>query len=200
MQDRKNRNMFSNQLISGLMKRFREIKGRDDIKAIIVTGYDNVFSMGGTQEQLQGIANATNQFTDIPFLYSGLLNADVPVISVIQGHASGGGMLFGLYGDIVMLSEESVYSAVFMKYGFTPGMGATYILPEKLGSNIANEMMYTARAFTGAELREKGAAVMVLKREDMLAKAISIGRLIAEKPVNSLRVLKKSCVEETLHV
>ena len=100
-------------------------------------------------------------------------------------------MLFGLYGDIVMLSEESVYSAVFMKYGFTPGMGATYILPEKLGSNIANEMMYTARAFTGAELREKGAAVMVLKREDMLAKAISIGRLIAEKPVNSLRVLKK---------
>lgn len=191
MQDRKNRNMFSNQLIGGLMKRFREIKGRDDIKAIIVTGYDNVFSMGGTQEQLQGIANATNQFTDIPFLYRGLLNADVPVISVIQGHASGGGMLFGLYGDIVMLSEESVYSAVFMKYGFTPGMGATYILPEKLGSNIANEMMYTARAFTGAELREKGVAVMVLKREDMLAKAISIGRLIAEKPVNSLRVLKK---------
>ncbi len=191
MQDRQNRNMFSNNLIGGLMKRFKELKGRDDVKAIIVTGYENVFSMGGTQEQLHGIASANSHFTDIPFLYSGLLKADVPVISVIQGHATGGGFLFGLYGDIVMLSEESVYSAVFMKYGFTPGMGATCILPEKLGGNIANEMMYTAKTYTGAELKEKGASVMVMKRDEMMQKAISIGRIIAEKPVNSLRVLKK---------
>lgn len=70
---------------------------------------------------------------------------DIPVISAIQGHASGGGMLFGLYADVVLLAEEGVYSATFTKYGFTPGMGATYILPERFGKLLANEMMLTAK-------------------------------------------------------
>lgn len=36
----------------------------------------------------------------------------------------------GLFADIVILSRESVYTANFMKYGFTPGMGATFIVPK----------------------------------------------------------------------
>ncbi len=191
MADRKNRNMFTNGIICGLLSKFLEIKKRGDIKTIIVTGYDNVFSMGGTQEQLLGIANNGSKFTDIPFLYSGLLEAEIPVISAIQGHASGGGLLFALYGDIIIMSEEGVYSAVFTKYGFTPGMGATFILKEKLGANLATEMMYTAKSFEGNDLRNRGASVIFKPGSEVLNGAVSIARMLAEKPLNTLKVLKK---------
>ena len=51
----------------------------------------------------------------------------------MQGHGIGGGFVVGLFADFVILSRESVYSTNFMKYKFTPGMGATYIVPKKIG-------------------------------------------------------------------
>lgn len=191
IQDRENKNMFSDKVINGLKRRFSEVRQNTSIKVIIVTGYDNIFCMGGTQEQLTGIAEQKISFTDEPFLYRGLLETEIPVISAIQGHASGGGLLFGLYADIIVMSIESVYSAVFMKYGFTPGMGATYILKEKLGNNLAAEMMYTARMFTGDELKDRTASVIFRNRDHVLKEALSIARILCEKPINALKSLKK---------
>ncbi len=191
LQEKNRKNMLSEQAIKGLMAKFAEIAKNEAIKAVIITGYDNVFCMGGTQEQLTSIADRESKFTDVPFLYRGLLDTEVPVIAAIQGHASGGGLLFGLSADIVVMSEESVYSAVFTKYGFTPGMGATYVLKEKFGINIANEMMYTAKSFSGSELKERGAPVIIRKRQDVVKEAISTARILAEKPRHTLKVLKQ---------
>lgn len=172
MQDTEHRNQFSRQIIHGLMSKFREIRQMKSIKVVIVTGSENIFCMGGTKEQLNNIYEEKNAFTDVPFLYKGLLKADVPVISAMQGHAFGGGMLFGLYADIVVMSRESVYSAVFTKYGFTPGMGATYILPEKMGNSLATEMMFTAKVYRGEELEKRGANVMFADQKDVFEQAL----------------------------
>ncbi|WP_438358003.1 polyketide synthase [Brevibacillus dissolubilis] len=191
MQDRVNKNMFSDQIVRGLMTKFDQIRRMPGIKAIIVTGYDKIFSMGGTPDTLHDIADKKANFTDFPFMYRGLLETEIPVIAAIQGHASGGGLLFGLYSDIVVMSEESVYTAVFMKFGFTPGMGATFILSEKLGRNVATEMMLTAKSFVGTELHNRGASVIFRPGQDVLAEALRIARGLADKPLHSLKVLKK---------
>jgi 3-oxoacyl-(acyl-carrier-protein) synthase/enoyl-CoA hydratase/carnithine racemase/NADP-dependent 3-hydroxy acid dehydrogenase YdfG/acyl carrier protein len=198
MQDEKNRNMFSNDLIFGLMAKFAEVHKDSRIKAIIITGYGNIFSMGGTQEQLLNIADQKNRFTDAPFLYRGLLESPIPVIAAIQGHATGGGLLFGLFADIVIMAKEGIYSAVFAKYGFTPGMGATYILKKKFGINLSNEMMYTAKSYSGEELYEKGASVTFKKSEEVLKEAFILARSLAEKPLLTLTTLKSELAGEML--
>lgn len=191
LQDRNYRNMFSENLILGLMAKFGEIKTNEKLKAVIVTGYDNIFAMGGTQEQLLGISERKLNFTDAPFMYRGLLETNLPVISAIQGHASGGGLLFGLYADIIVMAENGIYSAVFTKYGFTPGMGATFILKEKLGNNLATEMMFTAKSFTGEELKNRGASIIFRNSKNVLSEALTIAKMLAEKPVLTLKTLKK---------
>ncbi|MRN51863.1 SDR family NAD(P)-dependent oxidoreductase [Paenibacillus monticola] len=191
MRDKPNKNMFSNNIMQGLMAKFHEIKGNPNLKAVVLTGYDHVFCMGGTREQLLDISEKRSQFTDNPFMFRGLLEAEIPVISAMQGHASGGGMLFGLFADIVIMAEESIYSAVFTKFGFTPGMGATLILKERFGPNIATELMYTARSYSGEELKNRGASVLFRKRADVLQEALNIARSLAEKPLFTLKVLKK---------
>lgn len=199
MEDRENRNQFSKNIIHGLMAKFHEIQQMKTIKAIIITGYDNVFCMGGTKEQLNNIYEEKNAFTDVPFLYRGLLSADVPVISAMQGHAFGGGMLFGLYADMVIMSREAVYSAVFTKYGFTPGMGATYILREKMGNSLSIEMMYTAKMYRGEELERRGANVMFANQKDVFKEALYIARQIADKPRYTLEVLKRGLADRMLN-
>ena len=199
MQDVEHHNLFTKKLLHGLQAKFREASQNDQVKVIILTGYENIFSMGGDEQLLVAIANGEAKFSDIPFIYKGLLECRVPVISAIQGHAHGGGFTFGLYADIVILSEENTYCASFMKYGFTPGVGTTFILKEKLGS-VASEMMLTARSFTGLELKNRagGVGVLIKPQVDVLKEAISIAMNLSEKPLPALIALKGEMAKKIL--
>ncbi|MEM0939182.1 MAG: polyketide synthase [Bacteroidota bacterium] len=193
---RSTKNMLDEVLVKSLQKTFLDLRKMQDLKAVILTGYEEVFCMGGSQQMLEQIAKKESRFTDAPFLYRGLLEFDVPVISAIQGHAFGGGLLFGLYADIVLMNESGTYTANFMKYGFTPGMGATYILGEKLGKQLGLEMMYTARLFSGEELKRRGASVLIVG--EVLKEALQIARELSSKPRKSLETLKKHLSQEVL--
>lgn len=191
MQDKTNKNMFTQEMVAGLMSAFKTIHENEAVKVIIVTGYENIFCMGGTQESLIAIAERRAQFTDMPFLYKGFLESSIPIITAMQGHAFGGGLLFGLYGDLIVMSQESLYCANFMNFGFTPGMGATFILEEKLGG-LATEMMLTGNTYRGAELQKRGCPSIIFTHQDnVLNEALNLARSLAEKPKKALQVLKK---------
>ena len=96
----------------------------------------------------------------------------------------------GLFADFVILGRESVYTTNFMKYGFTPGMGATYIIPKKLGISLAEELLINAANYRGAELEKRGIPFPVLPRSEVLDHSYQLARQIAEKPRISLITLK----------
>lgn len=188
--DRANSNLFSRALVTGLFECMERIRGEASVRAVVVHGYDTMFCAGGTKDELLGIFEGRIQFTDVP-LYRLFLDCEVPVIAAMQGHALGGGFILGLFADLVVLAEESLYGANFMKYGFTPGMGATQILPDKVGPVLAAEMLYTAENYSGGVLRDRGVPFPVVKRKDVIPTALKLGRQLAEKPLISLKLLKQ---------
>jgi 4-carboxy-3-alkylbut-2-enoyl-[acp] decarboxylase len=196
MQDREHKNTFSPELMSGLHGAFRRIAACERYRAVILTGYDSYFCSGGTQEALAELQEGKANFAD-GNLYSLALDCEIPVIAAMQGHGIGGGFVFGLFADFVVLSRESIYTTNFMKYGFTPGMGATYILPDKLGSSLAQEMLLSARNYRGEELAKRGVPFAVLPRTDVLAHARELATDIAQKPRLSLVTLKTHLVRRT---
>ena len=193
MQDRVNKNTFSNELMLGLIRSFESIKADPRCKVVILTGYDSYFASGGTQEGLLDIYEGRMKFTDAN-IYSLALECKVPVISAMQGHGIGGGFVMGLFSDFVILSRESVYTTNFMRYGFTPGMGATLILSKKLGFSLAEELLLNAGNYRGAELEKRGIPFPVLPRVEVLNYAVELARQIAEKPRLSLITLKDHLV------
>jgi polyketide biosynthesis enoyl-CoA hydratase PksI len=193
MQDRVHKNTFSDELVSGLSQSFQAIQAHSHYKVVILTGYESYFASGGTQEGLLAIYEGRATFTD-GNLYSLALDCKLPVIAAMQGHGIGGGFVLGLFADFVILSRESVYTTNFMKYGFTPGMGATYIVPKKLGISLAEELLLTAANYRGAELEKRGVPFPVLPREKVVSYALELARQLAEKPRVSLITLKEHLV------
>lgn len=190
MADRENSNLFSKPLVEGLLRCFEEVRENREVRAVVVHGYDSIFCAGGTREELLRLHEGRIKFDDVP-LYRIFLDCEVPVVAAMQGHALGGGLAVGLYADALVLAEESLYSSNFMKYGFTPGMGATLVMPFKLGHALASEMMLTARNYYGGELRQRGVPFPVVKRKDVIPTALHTAREIAEKPRASLVLLKR---------
>ncbi|WP_028981307.1 polyketide synthase [Sporocytophaga myxococcoides] len=195
MQDKESKNMFSVPLAEGLIQAFETIKTQTQYKVVILTGYESYFASGGTKEGLLEISDGKARFTDID-LYSLALNCPIPVISAMQGHGIGGGFVMGMFADFVILSRESIYTTNFMKYGFTPGMGSTFILPKKLGISLAEEMMLSAKTYRGEELQKRGIPFPVLPREQVMEYALELAKTIAEKPRVSLVTLKDHLVAD----
>jgi polyketide biosynthesis enoyl-CoA hydratase PksI len=189
LQDRASGNAFSDALIVGLLETFARLGQNESCKVVILTGVDSYFATGGTREGLLALHEGKGSFADTN-LYSLALDLPVPVIAAMQGHGIGGGLVMGLYADVVVLSRESVYATNFMNYGFTPGMGATCIVPRKMGLALAEEMLFSGRNYRGEELKQRGVSFAVLPRAEVFAHALELARSIAEKPRVSLIALK----------
>lgn len=196
LEDREYKNTFSQRFIKELKETFDEISSNPTLKVVVVHGYDNYFCCGGTKDELlelsKGLTKGASEVSleDLNF-FDMFLRCEIPVIAAMQGHAIGGGLSLGCFADIMVLGEECIYNAVFMKYGFTPGMGATYIIPRKLGEALGNEMLFTAQNYYGSELKERGAPVKIVKKQEVIKEAFSMAEELAERPQLSLRVLKE---------
>jgi len=199
LEEREFKNTFTTRLIDGLQDVFSLIQADADIKAVVVHGYGNYFCCGGTKEELvdlyHGFKNKADdsrviQFADLQ-LHDLFLRCKVPVIAAMQGHAIGGGLAMGCFADLMVMGKQCIYSANFMKYGFTPGMGATYILPERFGATLAAEMLLTARSYYGSELQKCGVPITIVDKDEVIEVAASVAQDLVEKPRQSLIMLKE---------
>ena len=191
MQDTATKNSFSPEIVHGLRECFRCVAEDDTYKVVILTGYGNYFLSGGTKErllQLQGEKGATGFVLDLIRL---IVDCPIPVIAAMQGHGIGAGFVLGLYADLIILARESIYTTNYLKYGFTPGMGATIVIPAKFGPLLGQEMLFTARNYPGGELAQRGVACPVLPRPEVLPYARQMAQEMADAPRPSLINLKQ---------
>jgi len=178
LQDRDARNMFSDALIAGLQEVFDRIAAAPGYKAVVLTGYDTYFSSGGTREGLKAIQEGKVRFTDQD-VFQLPMRCPLPVIAAMQGHGIGAGWTLGLFCDSVLFSEESRYVSPYMNFGFTPGAGATGILPARLGFDLARDSLFTGREIDGVELARRNPRLTVLARDRVLDEALALARKVA---------------------
>ncbi|MBO0798972.1 MAG: enoyl-CoA hydratase/isomerase family protein, partial [Blastocatellia bacterium] len=197
MEDRKAKNMFSDALVAGVTEAFAHIERTPGYKVVILTGYESYFASGGTKERLLAIQEGKVKFTDIR-IFQAALECKLPVIAAMQGHGIGAGLSMGMFADIVLLSEESKYVSPYLEYGFTPGAGATWILAEKMGEDLARETLLTARDYTGSELKERGLKLAILPQAEVYQAAMSLAKRIARATRQGLISLKRQLTGKVL--
>ncbi|MDA7633353.1 polyketide synthase [bacterium] len=194
--DKKNKNTFSDAFLKGVAEIFEYIRSNENFKIVVLTGYEQYFCCGGTKDGLIAIQEGSAQFTDLK-IFSVALECDLPVIAAMQGHAIGAGWAMGLFCDLVIFSEESVYQAPYMQYGFTPGAGSTLAFPEKLGKDLAWEVLFSAKDFRGSELRDRGVGLKILPRAEVQAYALETAHQLA---LSSREDLRQSKIERCKHL
>ncbi len=76
-----------------------------------------------------------------------------------------------------------------VKWGLIPDMSITQTLPRLVGIDVAKELTYTARVFSGQEAAELG--VVTRLADDPLASALSLAREIASRSPDAVRRAKR---------
>ena len=189
MCDTASQNALTRAMTRELESRFREISLRSDVRAMVLTGSEEVFSSGANRSILEEVMEGSIAPEEL-LLPRALLDVPAPVIAAMSGHALGGGLALGLCADMVIIARESRYGATFMNFGFTPGMGITRLLSDVAGQSVAQEMLLTGQSFRGAHFEGRGNFNYILPKAAVLGKALELAVLCAEKPRRSLVALK----------
>jgi enoyl-CoA hydratase/carnithine racemase len=117
------------------------------------------------------------------------LRLPVPVIAAVHGNCLGGGMQIALAADIRIARPDARLSVMEAKWGLIPDMSVTRTLPRLVGIDVAKELTYTARVFSG----EEGARLGVVTRlaDDPLAVARELAHEIAARSPDAVRSAKR---------
>jgi 2-(1,2-epoxy-1,2-dihydrophenyl)acetyl-CoA isomerase len=85
-----------------------------------------------------------------------LVEVQLPVVCAVRGWAAGLGCQLALAADFTIAAESSRFWEPFLRRGFSPDSGATWLLPRLVGVARAKELLLLGRELSGAEAAEWG--------------------------------------------
>jgi DSF synthase len=77
-------------------------------------------------------------------------------LSLVQGEALGGGFETALASNVIIAERRSRMGLPEILFNLFPGMGAYSLLSRRVGMKRAEEMIFSGRIYTAAELHEMG--------------------------------------------
>ena len=113
----------------------------------------------------------------------------VPVIAAIHGYCFGGGLQIALGADIRVAAPDATFSVMESRWGLIPDMGITRALPRLVGIDVAKELTFTARRFSGEEAA--GLGVVTRTAADPATAARELAAEIAGQSPEAVRGAKR---------
>jgi len=183
-------NAFTPTMRNELIGIFEEAGRDDDVRVIVVTGAGKAFcagadlSSGGStfdRDVREGRKVSMSEHRDGGGQVSlAIFRCRKPVIAAMNGHAVGVGITMTLAMDIRVVAEDAKIGFVFTRRGIVPEACSSWFLPRIVGISKAAELIYTGRVFQAKEEANSGLFNYVMPRDQVLPKAMTIAREIAE--------------------
>jgi len=175
------RNAWNRQMGLEIRRALRDADGRDDVRAIVVTGAGKDFCVGADLEG-SGKVFEQNRAAEAAGTERLTLKAwDIrkPIIGALNGAVAGVGATLPLQWDIRLAGESTRITFVFVKRGLTPEAASTWVLPRIVGHARASELLLTGRLVRAAEALEIGLVSRVVPDAELLPAAQALAREIA---------------------
>jgi len=167
-------NALDRPLIKALRSYFSELYYRRDIRVVVLGAEGRAFCAGlDLKEQAQTpisskVGGALDEQRAVRDIMVAMRRCPQPIISIVQGAASGGGFAIALASDIRLLTPDARLNAGFIKLGLSGcDVGVSYFLPRMVGSSMAAEYLLTGRFMSSERARELGLVSTVAPLEEL---------------------------------
>jgi len=191
-------NAISMGMREGFANVAEEVRKDDEIKVLVITGAGRGFCSGadvsGQMARLGGEVQIPRWFLLEP-LGSWLLplrNLGKPTIAAVNGIAAGIGWTLALLCDIIIASDQSRFSAIWVKRALIPDGGATYLIPQIVGTKKALELMLTGDIIDATEAERLALVNRVVPHDDLMKVVKELAGKIAKGPPITIELTKRA--------
>lgn len=179
-----------------------------DIRSIVITGADGVFSAGGNLQRLQtNRAQAPEvQAESIEGLHQWIkliAHCPKPVIAAVEGAAAGAGFSLALACDLLVTADDAVLVMAYSSIALSPDGGGSWSLAQALPRQLATELLMCGSRISAQRLQELGVVNQVGPRGTALQMALALaGRLNARAPnalASAKTLTRQACANDLNH-
>ncbi len=192
-------NALSRGLQLEILEVAKEVRGDDDVWAVIVTGAGRGFCSGadisGPRPEGAESTPPQNQLLD-EFHWVGdqamaIYNLDKPTIAAMNGVCAGAGMSLALSCDLRVGSENARFRSVFLERNLSPDSGMSWFLTRILGYSRAIDLILTSRDVAADEAYRLGLLDRLVPHERLMEEALALARQITQWPPVAVRAAKR---------
>ncbi|MBM4763134.1 enoyl-CoA hydratase/isomerase family protein [Bacillus sp. B15-48] len=178
----------------------------EEIRAVVITGAGNKFSVGGDLKSFaqEGEAISAHLKSVTAYLHQAIslfVRMKKPFIGAVNGVAAGAGMSLVCACDMAFASESAKFVMAYNRIGLTPDGSGSYFLPRIVGMKRALELMYTNRGLDAKEACEWGIINHVSSEEKLREEVLTLAETLANGPMNAYgetKTLFYHSLQETL--
>ena len=200
-------NCFSEEMIHLWTKALEDVRDREDIYAVLLSGNGKSFCAGGDVKGMAAGDGFFESHDDISStalarknsLWKGiqripliLEEIDKPVVAKIHGAAVGAGLDMALMCDVRIASESATMSESYFNAGIVPGDGGAYFLPRIIGRDKALDMFWTTKVLKGAEAERIGLVTHVVPDDELDDYVEAYMQKLLEAPQTAMRLTKRA--------
>ena len=187
------KNAFNAEMRDEMASALRDVARNPGIRAVVITGGDEIFCAGADIGEMGGPANAESSYhhaREFQILFDQVESLPQPVIAAVSGFALGGGCELALAADFRIASETARFGLPEIKIGAFPGGGGTQRLARLIGIAKAKELILTGDPITAADALAAGLVMRVAPKEKYLAEANNLAAKLAALPRLALQASK----------
>lgn len=190
------RNAMDESLGTGLVRTLQTLGSEEEVRVLVLTGEGSAFSAGGDLAMLE--ENTTlpahvveSRMRAFYARYLGLRDIERPIIACLNGAAIGAGLCVALACDMRIAAEDAPLALNFTRIGLSPGMGATWLVPQLLGPARALDLLTTGRTVRGAEAVSLGLIERIAPAAELESATQAWAEAIAAAAPIAVRLVKR---------
>ena len=196
-------NAYNGEMISELIKSFTALYENKDVRVVILKGNGKHFQGGADLEWLKEIGKL-NEKENIEVsrrtasAIRGLIEFPKPTIALIHGGCFGGGTGIAAAADIVIASEDAIFSIAEAKWGVMAGIIIPH-LNATIGVRNVRRYALTCERFDANQAKDMGLVHEICKTGE-LEKAVKpiIENLLSCAPIALEMTKRRSLIESNL--
>ncbi len=174
-----------------------ELRHRDDVRALVITGAGRGFCSGGDVHEIIGALQGADQRTLLEFtrmtgaVVREMRECPLPIVAAVNGVAAGAGAVIALAADLRVLARSALFAFLFTKVGLAGAdMGSAYLLPRMIGLGRATEVLMLGQDVLAERALEIGLAYDVVDDEALGDAARTLATTLAGGPALAYSVTK----------
>ena len=180
-------NAMNTQMTKDLLEVGIECDENPEVRAVLLRSEGRMFCAGGDLASFAKAGDALPRSLKEMTVYlhaaiTRLTRGSAPVVAAVQGPAAGAGFSIACAADLVVASDQAVFTMAYTRAGLTPDGSSTYFLPRLLGRHRALELILMNRTLSATEAQEWGIVNEVVPADELDARAVDLARKLAAGP------------------
>ncbi|MDQ2700541.1 MAG: enoyl-CoA hydratase-related protein, partial [Actinomycetota bacterium] len=174
----------------------RDVAADDEVKAVVLTGAGRAFSVGATYEYMKQLTEDRAALEELQVQVRELVKSHIelekPVVSAINGVATGSGLMLALLSDYVIVEENVKMADGHIRAALAAGDGGVLIWPMAVGITRAKRYLMTGDWIDAAEAERIGLVTELVPVGTSLERATEVAVKFTEMPQQAVQFTKRA--------